>query len=84
MKKKGLLGGKYSRGLEEEVTSLFDKMDKVEDDSNAATGEKKRNFEEVDLDEMDKEEEKDNVENDPVPQPNKQPVQEGGLISSPE
>ena len=44
MKKKGLHGGKYSRGLEEEVTSLLDDMDKVEDDSNAATGEKKRKF----------------------------------------
>ena len=36
-------------------------MDKVEDDSNAATGEKKRKFEEVDHEDMDKEEEKDNV-----------------------
>ena len=89
IKKKGLLGGKYSRGLEEEVNSLLDEMDKVEENSKAATGEKKRKFEEVVHDEMvhdemvhdemDKEVEKD----DPGPQPNKQPIQEGGLISSP-
>ena len=81
MKKKGLLGGKYSRGLEEEVNSLLDEMDKVEENSKAATGEKKRKFEEVVHDEMVHDEM--DKEDDPGPQPNKQPIQEGGLISSP-
>ena len=31
IKKKGLLGGKYSRGLEEEVNSLLYEMDNVEE-----------------------------------------------------
>ena len=81
IKKKGLLGGKYSRGLEEEVNSLLDEMDKVEENSKAATGEKKRKFEEVVHDEMVHDEM--DKEDDPGPQPNKQPIQEGGLISSP-